>query len=100
MCDRRVSLGFAGLMAGKKMGKNWKRQRITGEMLTYYKLICRNNSYSVCIFERYKSGEAFLKIGRDVTQSRENAQKILILLIKHKVTICTFYDVIYDLLIC
>lgn len=78
----------------------WARRKIKKGMYEYYKISKGFNQYSVCLLEYKKSEGSRLKIARRVTADIRRAKEILTKLIRNKVTVCTFFDVLTDLIIC
>ena len=82
------------------MKNNWHRQKIKRGFTVYYGISKAFNQYSICLLEHYKGKNWKMKIARRVTGIKEKAIAIFDMLRKSKVTICTFYDVLEDMLIC
>ena len=82
------------------MRKKWYRQKINKDLTVYYKLKMENNQYSICLLEQRRNGNLKMKVARKITHIRDAATGIFNLIRKNKVTICTLFNVIEDMLIC
>ena len=82
------------------MRKKWYRQKINKDLTVYYKLKMKIDQYLICLLEQRRNGNLKMKVARKITHIREVATSIFNVIRKNKVTICTFFDVIEDMLIC